>query len=188
MLSDISSRYHSFTSPLICRDFLFPLLAVSALSTMLTNRIPQAGNKPWMYFSTSSSSRVNRDCVLHSTISNLCCCASRSRPVELRAPPVRACIVVVTINVENVPSLFHRILQQHRFLVLNASGIAGSGPACSCLPLTVGSRAPLSRLCLPAQACAHHSGRARAAPPPSRLLISSAHFCRAVPPKVCLHF
>lgn len=36
--------------------------------------------------------------------------------VELRAPPVRACIVVVTINVENVPSLFHRILQQHRFL------------------------------------------------------------------------
>ena len=47
--------------------------------------------------------------------------------VELRAPPVRACIVVVTINVENVPSLFHRILQQHRFLVLNASEIAGSG-------------------------------------------------------------
>ena len=50
-------------------------------------------------------------------------------------------------------------------------------PACSCLPPTVGSRAPLSRLCLPARACAHHSGRARAAPPPSRLLISSAHFC-----------
>ena len=59
--SDISSRYHSLTSPLIWRDFLLPLLAVSALSTRLTKRILQRGNSPLMYFSTSSNSRVNRD-------------------------------------------------------------------------------------------------------------------------------
>ena len=50
-----------FTSPLIWRDFLFPFTAVSALSTMLTKRIPHIGNNPWIYFSTSSNSLVNLD-------------------------------------------------------------------------------------------------------------------------------
>ena len=49
--ADISSRYHSFTSPLICLAFLLPLTDVSAPSTMPTNRIPQIGKRPWMYFS-----------------------------------------------------------------------------------------------------------------------------------------
>ena len=71
IFSDISSKYHSFTRPLICLDFLFPLLAVSALSTILINRIPQTGKRPWIYFSTNSSSLVNLDCVLQRTISNL---------------------------------------------------------------------------------------------------------------------
>ncbi|CUN74832.1 Uncharacterised protein [Flavonifractor plautii] len=68
IFSDRSSKYHSLTRPLICLAFLLPFTSVSALSAMAMNRMPQMGNRPWMYFSTNSISRVKRDWLLQRII------------------------------------------------------------------------------------------------------------------------
>ena len=70
MFSDRSSRYHSLMRPLICRAFLLPFISVSALSATAMKRMPQRGNRLWMYFSTNSMSRVNRDWLLQRMIWN----------------------------------------------------------------------------------------------------------------------
>ena len=45
--------------------------------------------------------------------------------IKLRALSVGAGVIVVAVNVINVPSLFHGVLQQHGLLVLNAVAVVG---------------------------------------------------------------
>ena len=87
-LVDRSSRYHSLIRPLIWRDFLFAVSLVSTWSTTAMKRTPHSMNFPCRYFSTSSMSRVKRDCVLASTTSNRCSLAACS--IELNAGRFRS--------------------------------------------------------------------------------------------------
>lgn len=71
--ADISGQI--FQIPLVDQavdlaGFLFAVSLVSTWSTTAMKRMPHSMNFPCRYFSTSSMSRVKRDCVLASTTSN----------------------------------------------------------------------------------------------------------------------
>ena len=69
-------------------------------------RIPQMGNKPWMYFSTSSSSRVNRDWVCTEDDVKPVQFRLFQQPVKFRAGAVGTGVVIVAVNIVEFPPLF----------------------------------------------------------------------------------
>ena len=118
MFSDRSSKYHSLMSPLIWRAFLLPLTSVSALSATAIKRMPQKQRVDVLFYQFHVAGKAGL--ALAEDNLELLFFRRFNHAVEVRPQTVRAGVILIAVNVVDVPPPLYGVTDEQRFLILDA--------------------------------------------------------------------